>query len=114
MRNRGQIIAWLVAVALLVAGALYLAARNTHRGTSLRQRARPAAHQGPNLGQASAHDYDPLGDHKEHPNEVKLVVDSDPNTYWTTETYQNGNLASWRRRLPRRGPAGAGLRSLRS
>ena len=93
MRNRGQIIAWLVVVAVLVAGALYLAARNTHRGTSAPANVHaPASTQQVHLAQDSAHDYDPLGDHTEHPNEVKLVVDGDPNTYWTTESYQNGNL----------------------
>jgi eukaryotic-like serine/threonine-protein kinase len=94
MRNRGQIIAWLVVVGLLVGGALYLAARNTHRGTSAPANVHaPPRTEQVHLGQGSAHDYDPLGNnHQEHPNEVKLVVDGDPNTYWSTETYQNGNL----------------------
>jgi tRNA A-37 threonylcarbamoyl transferase component Bud32 len=94
MRNPGQVIVWLVVVAVLVAGGIYLIARNTHSGTS----APPNVHAPPrtaaiHLGQGSAHDYDPLGDHSEHPSEVKLVVDGDPNTYWTTESYVNGNLA---------------------
>ena len=45
------------------------------------------------LGQHAAHDYDPLGDHKEHPELVDLVLDGDPNTSWHTESYNNGNLA---------------------
>ena len=68
MRNPGQIIAWLVAVALLVAGALYLAARNTHRGTSAPANVHaPALTKQVHVCQTCAHDYDPLGDHHRAP-----------------------------------------------
>jgi serine/threonine-protein kinase len=40
----------------------------------------------------SAHDYDPLADQTEHPEEALLAVDQDPGTQWTTETYTNNVL----------------------
>ncbi len=44
------------------------------------------------LSQAGAGDFDPLGDDREHSQEARAVVDQDPNTAWTTETYQAGDL----------------------
>jgi hypothetical protein len=43
------------------------------------------------LSEATAKDYDPLGD-KEHPEQAKLAIDGDPSTNWTTETYDTGAL----------------------
>jgi serine/threonine-protein kinase len=38
---------------------------------------------------ASANDFDPFGDNgEEHPEEVPSAIDGDPDTGWTTETYQ--------------------------
>ena len=97
MRNRGQIIAWLVVVALLVAGVLYLAARNTHRGTSAPANVHaPALTKQVHVCQTCAHDYDPLGNnHQEHPNQVNLVVDGDPNTYSTDRDLSEQKAVTW-------------------
>jgi eukaryotic-like serine/threonine-protein kinase len=42
------------------------------------------------VGGASAHAYDPLGDDEEHSAQASLVVDRDPGTLWTTESYRDG------------------------
>jgi eukaryotic-like serine/threonine-protein kinase len=38
------------------------------------------------------HDFDPLGDAREHPEAVRNVIDDNPSTTWTTEQYSGGNL----------------------
>jgi serine/threonine-protein kinase len=43
------------------------------------------------VSRTSAHDYDPLGDDREHPAEARLAVDREPGTAWTTETYRGWN-----------------------
>jgi len=45
------------------------------------------------VSRTSAHDYDPLGDDREHPEEARLAVDREPGTAWTTETYRGWNKA---------------------
>src|SRR4051812_40431684 len=84
-----------LALALLLAAAaaavLLLAADRTMRGTG----ATPDAPHAPgttavSLGRAAAHDYDPFGGDGEHPDEVSAVLDRDPNTTWSTESYQGG------------------------
>ncbi len=48
---------------------------------------------GPTVTQpVGATDFDPLGDGEEHPDKVKLAVDGNPGTKWTTETYQTEDL----------------------
>jgi serine/threonine-protein kinase len=42
------------------------------------------------LGQARAHDFDPLGDNAEHHRDVGRVLDDDPGTSWSTESYVQG------------------------
>jgi serine/threonine-protein kinase len=42
------------------------------------------------VNRASAHAYDPLGDQQEHSDQASLVVDRDPGTIWTTESYRDG------------------------
>ena len=50
--------------------------------------------------QACAHDFDPLGDNQaEHHDQVGFAIDGQPDTKWTTESYQGGDL----------GKAGVGL-----
>ena len=44
------------------------------------------------LSQNAAHDYNPFGTEPEDPNRVGNVVDSDPNTYWSTAHYYSGTL----------------------
>ncbi|MEO8092217.1 MAG: protein kinase [bacterium] len=38
----------------------------------------------------SAEDFDPGGDQEEHSTEVELAIDGNPDTPWTTETYETG------------------------
>ena len=82
-------------VALLLAGLvgavvlLVLSVDQTERGTG-RQRsvapAPPGEREVP-LGQRRANDYDPAGDDDEHADEVAFVLDDEPATTWSTETY---------------------------
>jgi eukaryotic-like serine/threonine-protein kinase len=96
LRLRFPRLAWVVlGLALLaIAGvAVYLAVDRTHKGTPPLAAKPPVrrVHQ-VRLGAAAAHDFDPLGDRAEHSDEVKVAVDGDPSTFWSTETYQQGNL----------------------
>ncbi len=87
---------WLLSLALLggiVALALVLAADRTHRGTGVP----PGLTAKPGLSpvvlsQTSAHDYNPFGTGPENRSQVPNVVDSDPNTTWSTEHYYDGTL----------------------
>jgi serine/threonine-protein kinase len=87
------IIALVVVAAAVVAAALLLADR-TERGTSQRPVVKSAPSAGltsVSLGQSRAHDFDPYGDdHTEHHADAGRVLDDDPNTSWTTETYDGG------------------------
>jgi len=88
---------WAGSLALLVAIvalALYLAAGSTHRGTGIAPGIQTAAGFVPvPLSQTAAHDYNPFGTGPENENRIQNVVDSDPNTYWSTEQYYEGTLA---------------------
>ena len=42
------------------------------------------------VARTSAEDYDPQGDQSEHADEAPLVVDREPGTTWSTETYRDG------------------------
>ena len=44
------------------------------------------------LGQRAAADFDPIGGDGEHPRETSALVDGDPSTTWSTETYDGGQL----------------------
>jgi serine/threonine-protein kinase len=92
-----------LAVAIVVAAAIVFIAPRTHHGTGVSSQPPPkqTRHQ-VSLGAGSAHDYNPdatSGPKDQHPNEVGLAVDNDPNTAWTTETYYANQL----------GKAGVGL-----
>jgi tRNA A-37 threonylcarbamoyl transferase component Bud32 len=85
---------WVVLAGLIVAVAVVavvLLAGRTERGTRQRpvQKA-PAGLQPVSLGQSRAHDFDPLGDKTEHHRDVGRVLDDDPGTSWSTETYRDG------------------------
>src|SRR3954467_3469557 len=85
-------IALLVLGVAAVAAILVLARGNTHRGTRPPS-AKPQAGLVPiNLGQGSAHDFDPLGTGGEHPEQVSAAIDDDPNSAWSTERYNGGQL----------------------
>jgi serine/threonine-protein kinase len=81
-------------VILLAAGgvAAWLLTR-THHGTG--RLAQPPPAQAPTqvgLCQSCAQGYNPLGDPKDEHPEAGLAVDNDPNTSWTTQHYNSGNL----------------------
>ena len=54
------------------------------------------------LSQTAAHDYNPFGTGPENRDLIQNVVDGDPNTTWSTETYYEGTLR-------KAGGVGAGL-----
>ena len=89
-RRRTVLTALLVLVAL--AGAGWFAYANIERGTSQRtsEEARRAGLTALSLGQDRARDYDPGGDGREHPEQVRSVLDNVASTTWSTERYQNG------------------------
>jgi len=87
----------LLVLAILAGGAIaavYLLADRTERGT--RQRAVTPAPPGldpVSLAQSRANDFDPFStDKTEHHDQVRAVLDDDPGTSWSTETYQGGTL----------------------
>jgi serine/threonine-protein kinase len=83
-----------VLVALILAGGgVYLANRIHHGAGSLGEKGPPTSHQQVNLCTTCAHDYNPdatSGPKNQHPGQVGLAIDSNPNTAWTTETYYDG------------------------
>jgi hypothetical protein len=97
---------WIVSLGLLlalVAIALIALAGGAHRGTGVA----PDVHGHPGLdpvalAQTAAHDYNPFGTGPENHDLVDNVVDSDPNTAWSTEQYYDGTLK-------KAGGTGAGL-----
>jgi len=44
------------------------------------------------LARDAAHDYDPLGDGQEHHADAPFILDREPGTTWTTESYQGGQI----------------------
>jgi hypothetical protein len=87
---------WAASLALLiaiVAIALVLAAQQAHKGTGVP----PDVHAGAGLqpvplSQTAAHDYNPFGTGPENHDRVQNVVDSDPNTDWSTAHYYEATL----------------------
>jgi eukaryotic-like serine/threonine-protein kinase len=93
------VLALLVVAAVAVVVVVWLTGR-THHGTGkLAQPPPPATHAQVLLRASAARDYDPLGTNGEHSGEVGLAIDRQPDTAWTTETYQGNQL----------GKAGVGL-----
>jgi len=87
---------WAISLALLaaiVALALVIAAGRAHRGTGVPPDvdSRPGL-SAVSLGQAAAHDYNPFGTGPENRDQIQNVIDSDPNTTWSTEQYYDGTL----------------------
>ncbi|HEV3284119.1 MAG TPA: protein kinase [Solirubrobacteraceae bacterium] len=98
-------IRWIVSLALLgviVALALIVAAGSTHRGTGIGADVVSHGLQPVALSQSAAHSYNPFGTGPENRDQVPNVVDGDPNTTWSTETYYEGTLR-------KAGGTGAGL-----
>jgi serine/threonine-protein kinase len=94
LRHPGRAALLVVVAGLIVAGVLLALASNTHRGTNNGNAASLIGSQetAVSLGQNAANDYNPYGDTPEHPQQVGLAIDGDPNTTWTTETYVGANL----------------------
>jgi serine/threonine-protein kinase len=88
-RPAGLFVAGALLVVVATVVLLALAAGQTERGTSAPRDTRPPppGEQQVRLSQTGAGDYDPLGGDGEHPQEAPFVVDGDPNTFWSTETY---------------------------
>ena len=84
----------LVAGGIAVAAILVLAAGRAERGTGTGRDTPPAAAgtEVVSLGQKAAKDFDPQGDDSEHTGETSFVLDRDKSTFWSTETYHDGNL----------------------
>jgi serine/threonine-protein kinase len=93
MRHPARWLASLALLAAIVALVVYLAGENAHRGTGVAPGASSKAGLvAVQLGQSSAHDYNPFGTGPENRDQVSNVVDSDPSTTWTTERYYEGTL----------------------
>jgi eukaryotic-like serine/threonine-protein kinase len=92
LRHPARWIASLVVLAAIVALALVLAAGSTHRGTGVAPDVRAAGLRAVPLSQTAAHGYNPFGTGPENHDRIQNVVDSDPNTSWSTEQYYGGTL----------------------
>jgi tRNA A-37 threonylcarbamoyl transferase component Bud32 len=93
MRHPARWAASLALLAAVVAIALVALAGRTHKGTGVA----PNVHSGSGLqpvplSQTAAHDYNPFGTGPENRDLVQNVVDSDPNTTWSTAQYYEGTL----------------------
>jgi serine/threonine-protein kinase len=93
MQHPARWVASLALLAAIVAIALVAAAQQAHKGTGVA----PDVHAGVGLqavglSQTAAHDYNPFGTGPENHNRVQNVVDSDPNTSWSTSHYYEGTL----------------------
>lgn len=88
----------LLAVAVLAAAVIVIGDR-THRGTGTEKTAGSGPLTAVGFNSDAAHDYDPLGDGAEHPDQTAFAIDGNPETVWTTESYDSGDL----------GKAGVGL-----
>jgi eukaryotic-like serine/threonine-protein kinase len=93
MRHPARWVASLAIVAAIVAIALVAAAQQAHKGTGVPPDVHSSAGlQAVPLSQTAAHDYNPFGTGPENHNRVQNVVDSDPNTTWSTAHYYEGTL----------------------
>jgi hypothetical protein len=81
---------------------LVVAAGSTHRGTGVASDVVSHGLQPVQLSQTAAHGYNPFGTGPENRDLVQNIVDGDPNTTWSTETYYEGTLR-------KAGGVGAGL-----
>ena len=87
---------WVVLIALIgviVAVALILILRGTHKGTGTAATTpAPAGLQQVQLSQSAATSYNPFGTGPEDRDQLQNLVDNDPNTTWSTEQYYGGTL----------------------
>jgi serine/threonine-protein kinase len=93
LRDRSRWLMSFVVLAAIVAIALVVAADRAHRGTGVSPGVVPAPGLTPvQLGQTSAYDYNPFGTEPENRSEIQNVVDSEPDSEWSTEEYRDGTL----------------------
>jgi hypothetical protein len=93
MRHPARWVGSLALVAAIVAIALYAAAQQAQRGTGVSPDVHPSEGlKAVALSQTAAHDYNPFGTGPENHNRVQNVVDSDPNTVWSTAHYYEETL----------------------
>jgi serine/threonine-protein kinase len=82
-----------IVVVVLVALLGNEAAKHAQKGTGTGRIAAPPGTRIVSVRSTSAHDYDPQSaDGEEHPDRARLVVDRDPGTSWTTESYSGGQI----------------------
>jgi hypothetical protein len=93
-RSTKAIVALIALIGVIaVVVTVLLGVNQTQRGTGKRATVTPpAGFQEVGLGQRAAHDFDPLGDKKEHTDETSAVVDGDRASTWSTEGYSSGAL----------------------
>jgi serine/threonine-protein kinase len=93
MRHPARWAASLALLAAIVAIAIVAASLQTHSGTGVAPNVHSSAGLQPvALSQTAAHDYNPFGTGPENHNRVQNVIDSDPNTSWSTAHYYEGTL----------------------
>jgi eukaryotic-like serine/threonine-protein kinase len=93
MRHPARWAASLALLAAIVAVAIVLALQQAHKGTGVASDVHSSPGlQAVTLSQTAAHDYNPFGTEPEDRDRVQNVVDSDPNTVWSTAHYYEGTL----------------------
>jgi serine/threonine-protein kinase len=92
MRHPVRWIASIALVAVIVAIALVVAAGRTHKGTGVGSDVVSHGLEPVQLSQTAAHSYNPFGTGPENRDQLQNLVDGDPNTTWSTETYYEGTL----------------------
>jgi eukaryotic-like serine/threonine-protein kinase len=101
MRHPGRWVASVALIAAVVSLALVAAADRAHRGTGVPPGVHASAGLQPvQLAATAAHGYNPFGTGPENRDLIGNLVDSDPNTTWSTEQYYDGTLQK---------PGGVGL-----
>jgi serine/threonine-protein kinase len=89
LRHPTRLALAVVVVIAAVAGAAVLLADRTERGTGAGTVKPPPDQENVTLKQSGAQDFDPFGTDGEHPDQVRLVLDRDPGTTWSTERYRS-------------------------
>jgi tRNA A-37 threonylcarbamoyl transferase component Bud32 len=93
MQHPARWFASLALLAAIVAIALVAAAQQAHKGTGVASEVHSGGGlQAVPLSQTAAHDYNPFGTGPENRNRVQNVIDSDPNTTWSTAHYYERTL----------------------
>ncbi|HTZ87665.1 MAG TPA: protein kinase [Solirubrobacteraceae bacterium] len=103
MRHPARWVASLALLAAIIVVILIAAAQQAHKGTGVAPDVHSSAGLQPVvLSQTAAHDYNPFGTGPENHDRVQNVVDSDPNTIWSTAHY-------YERTLKKAGGTGVGV-----